>query len=93
MYEEYVDEIKKDVPQSFDLSDIWPMFFVVLFYTTSVGSERVLHNIEFTFGICGPLKLSPTQAVFIDKCFNAGFMIGRYQYCMNDIEIYTIVLN
>ena len=31
----------------------------------------------FTFGICGPLALSPRDAVVIDSCYNGGFMFGR----------------
>ena len=31
----------------------------------------------FTFGLCGPLALSPSDAVVIDSCYNGGFMCGR----------------
>ena len=31
----------------------------------------------YTYGICGPLKLSPSEAVVIDQCYNGGFMAGR----------------
>ena len=31
----------------------------------------------YTYGICGPLKLVPSDAVVIDQCYNGGFMIGR----------------
>ena len=31
----------------------------------------------FTFGLCGPLALAPSDAVVIDSCYNGGFMAGR----------------
>ena len=31
----------------------------------------------YTYGICGPLKLAPSEAVVIDQCYNGGFMFGR----------------
>jgi hypothetical protein len=33
---------------------------------------------QFTFGLCGPLKLPPQTAVFTDQCYSGGFMLGRY---------------
>ena len=30
-----------------------------------------------TFGLCGPLDLSPTEAVASDSFYNGGFMCGR----------------
>ena len=30
-----------------------------------------------TFGLCGPLDLSPTEAVATDSFYNGGFMCGR----------------
>ena len=40
-------------------------------------SERLFQSLEFTFGLCGPLKLSAKMAVIIDDCYNGGFFIGR----------------
>jgi hypothetical protein len=31
----------------------------------------------YTYGLCGPLKLSPTEAVITDQSYNGGFMAGR----------------
>ena len=38
---------------------------------------RFLQPMAFTFGLCGPLALSPSDAVVIDSCYNGGFMCGR----------------
>ena len=37
----------------------------------------MIQPMAFTFGICGPLALSPGAAVTIDSCYNGGFMCGR----------------
>jgi hypothetical protein len=31
----------------------------------------------YTYGLCGPLKLSPSDAVITDQSYNGGFMSGR----------------
>ena len=57
----------------------WKIFLVVVFfyYFISCGVERIYQPMAFTFGICGPLALSPGAAVTIDSCYNGGFMCGR----------------
>ena len=32
---------------------------------------------QFTYGLCGPLRLSPRDAVFTDKMYNIGFTVFR----------------
>ena len=34
-------------------------------------------NQAYTYGLCGPLKLSPSEAVVTDQSYNGGFMAGR----------------
>jgi len=55
------------------------LFFILVFffYFISCGIERIYQPMAFTFGICGPLALVPREAVFIDSCYNGGFMCGR----------------
>ena len=31
----------------------------------------------YTYGLCGPLRLSPAESVVIDQSYNGGFMAGR----------------
>ena len=31
----------------------------------------------YTFGICGPLSLLPSEAVLIDSFYSGGFLVGR----------------
>ncbi len=50
---------------------------IVVYYMTICGNERIFQSMQFTFGLCGPLSLSPRDAVFIDKMYNIGFTLGR----------------
>lgn len=50
---------------------------IVLLYMASCGSERLFQTMEFTFGLCGPLRLAPKKAVVTDQCYNGGFFAGR----------------
>ncbi|XP_023332152.1 sodium-dependent glucose transporter 1A isoform X2 [Eurytemora carolleeae] len=56
-----------------------PAFFsiVFLFYAVSCGIERIYQPMATTFGLCGPLDLSPKEAVATDSFYNGGFMCGR----------------
>lgn len=51
---------------------------LISLYAAGCGSERLFQSMEFTFSLCGPLKLHPKQAVFTDECYNGGFMVGRF---------------
>ena len=31
----------------------------------------------YTFGLCGPLSLPPSEAVLIDSFYSGGFLVGR----------------
>ena len=53
------------------------MFLMATFYSAIVGSERVFLSMQFTFGLCGPLHLDPSEAVITDKVYTGGFMVGR----------------
>ena len=53
------------------------MSAILCFYIVSCGSERLFQTMEFIFGLCGPLKLKPVDAVVTDECYNGGFMLGR----------------
>ena len=53
------------------------LIMIVLFYFSTCGAERLFQTLEFTFGLCGPLKLPAKKAVIIDDCYNGGFFIGR----------------
>ena len=50
---------------------------IVVYYATICGNERIFQSMQFTFGLCGPLRLAPRDAVFIDKMYNIGFTLGR----------------
>lgn len=57
----------------------WYIFLILIFfyYFTSCGVERIFQPMASTFGLCGPLDLSPSAAVLTDSCYNGGFMCGR----------------
>jgi len=54
-----------------------PHQVVFMYYFVSCGVERIYQPMAYTFGLCGPLKLNPRDAVTIDSCYNGGFMAGR----------------
>ena len=76
-YEEEAEKTTEDKPEK-DIK-YWKTFLMILFcyYFISCGVERIYQPMAFTFGICGPLALSPSDAVIIDSCYNGGFMCGR----------------
>lgn len=50
----------------------------ILHFAMSISySVRVLPLQAYTFGLCGPLKLAPRDAVITDSTYNGGFMTGR----------------
>ena len=72
---------KNDGPSRKEMSassDITALIIILVLYTCGCGSERIFQAMEFIFGLCGPLKMNPNQAVFIDECYNGGYMLGRY---------------
>ncbi len=50
---------------------------VVVYYALSCGIERIYQPMAYTYGLCGPLLLSPKEAVVTDSSYNGGFMAGR----------------
>ena len=57
----------------------YSVFIVIIFfyYVITCGIERIFQPMAYSFGLCGPLKLSPGRAVLTDTCYNGGFMTGR----------------
>ena len=81
VYETYAQDLKNKSLASGDLKELRDYYLgllLVTFYFATCGSERLFQAMQFIFGLCGPLKLSPGEAVIIDKCFNGGFMTGRF---------------
>lgn len=55
-----------------------PLLGLTFFYFfIACGIERIYQPMAYTYGICGPLELTPSAAVIIDQCYNGGFMTGR----------------
>ena len=81
VYETYAQDLKNKSLALGDLKELRDYFLgllLVIFYFSTCGSERVFQSMQFIFGLCGPLRLSPNEAVIIDKCYNGGFMTGRF---------------
>ena len=78
-YEEDEEGIKVEKKEGHTDVKYWKvlLFLVFLYYFVSCGIERIYQPMAYTFGICGPLKLSPGAAVLIDSSYNGGFMAGR----------------
>ena len=77
-YYEYDAGSKNDVTGDKTIKHL-PLFFsvVFLYYVVSCGIERIYQPMATTFGLCGPLDLSPEEAVSTDSFYNGGFMTGR----------------
>ena len=77
-YYEYDAGSKHDVTGDKTIKHL-PLFFsvVFLYYVVSCGIERIYQPMATTFGLCGPLDLSPEEAVSTDSFYNGGFMAGR----------------
>lgn len=78
-----VEEELKVVHQSKSLKeslteDLRSLIPLMLFFALSCGSERIFQSMQFSFGLCGPLQLSPPEAIMTDKSYNGGFMLGRF---------------
>ncbi|XP_059093084.1 sodium-dependent glucose transporter 1-like isoform X2 [Tigriopus californicus] len=82
-YQMPVQEELKVVQQAKNLKeafteDLRSLIPLMLFFALSCGSERIFQSMQFSFGLCGPLQLSPPEAVITDKSYNGGFMLGRF---------------
>ena len=57
--------------------DFLSLAVLILFFTSILSCGRIFHSMAFTFGLCGPLALQPSQAIITDKCYNGAFLLGR----------------
>ncbi len=48
-----------------------------LYFSLSCGIERIFMSMIYTYALCGPLALPPTDAVIADVSYSGGFMTGR----------------
>ena len=53
------------------------LFLVFLYYAFSCGLEGFFMSMVYTFGICGPLNLTPGEAALLNTLYYAGFLFGR----------------
>jgi hypothetical protein len=71
------DKASLDRPALSSRSCLSALALTALFTASSCGSERVFQTMQFTFGLCGELKLAPDQAVKTDIAYSMGFLFGR----------------
>lgn len=78
---EDADQKKKRSKESFLRcscpDDKWILLTIVMLYMAGCGTERLFQGLQFTFGLCGPLKLPASEAVLTDEFYNGGFFAGR----------------
>ena len=81
VHEDLQQDSFKDGWESSDSNTIrsfYPLILLVfLFYCISCSIERIFQSTVFTFGLCGPLALSPQSAAISDSSYNGGFLAGR----------------
>ena len=72
-----------------------PLFYalVFLYYFVSCGIERIYQPMASTFGLCGPLDLSPPAAATTDSFYNGGFMCGRIGKDRTTVRSFSLVGN
>ena len=78
-YEDDEEQVKEETKRERTDVKHWKILlcFVFVYYFVSCGIERIYQPMAYTFGICGPLKLDPHDAVLTDSFYNGGFMVGR----------------
>ncbi len=84
VYKDFADEMAAERKGHSDFAAFpatpWSALTLIVatvYYLVICSNERVFQSMQFTFGLCGPLQLEPKDAVFIDKMYNGGFMVGR----------------
>ena len=85
VYEVFAKEIKEKESQKLANSPSTPVIpcdiavqaCIIIFYFATCSSEMIFQSMQFTFGLCGPLQLSPSDAVKTDTAYTGGFMLGR----------------
>ena len=53
------------------------LVMVYFYYVLSCGLEGFFQSMSYTFSLCGPLNMSPTEAALLNSVYYAAFMIGR----------------
>ena len=53
------------------------LFLVYLYYVLSCGLEGFFQSNTYTYALCGPLRLGPTEANLINMLYFGAFVIGR----------------
>lgn len=75
----YEESLEDNFESGTNRIKLWkPLLAITFFYYFfSCGIERIYQPMAYTYGLCGPLKLSPSEAVVTDQSYNGGFMAGR----------------
>ena len=54
------------------------LFLAFIFYLLSCGGNAILQSQSFTVGLCGNLKMTPSNAAHLQITYFVCFMIGRF---------------
>ena len=65
-------------PGTSSASEVAVLVAIAVLFASCCGAERLFAAMQFIFGLCGPLKLSPDRAVLIDEFYNGGYVLGRF---------------
>jgi len=53
------------------------MLLVYVYYVLSCGLEGFFQSMTYTYGLCGPLKMSPSEANLLNGLYFGAFVVGR----------------
>ena len=74
----YESEEVKNESEKKELKFFYPVLMLVfVYYFLSCGIERIYQPMAYTYGLCGPLQMAPSEAVTVDTTYNGGFLAGR----------------
>ena len=72
-------EIQKNTENTFTTMKYWKSVIVMvyIYYTLTCGLESFFQSMSYTYGICGPLKLTVDTAAMLTTVYYTCFMTGR----------------
>ena len=53
------------------------MILVYIYYVLSCGLEGFFQSMTYTYGLCGPLRMTPSEANILNGLYFGAFVIGR----------------
>ena len=74
------DVNNRKIEKSFTNVKYWRTLLTMIYfyYVFTCGLEGFFMSMTYTYGICGPLKLSVSEAVLLNTLYYGAFLVGRF---------------